>query len=148
MKTTFFSILLIVAFIGCQKASNKSYLFIITDSDYSLAIAKSYKISSDSITIVLGRGLVNEKDTCVLNRELSLSERQQLSSLANRFSLDRLQEKYENDLVQDGVRLTFDLTIDGFHKNIGVSNSTEEHLKTLVEVINDLVPTKYKLPKL
>lgn len=76
-------------------------------------------------------------------RPLRSDETKKMKQLLSGFPLERLEEKYINDRVKDGINIGFDISINSSHKRIFVSNYYQDDLGKLVDVIRPMLKEDY-----
>lgn len=156
--------ILLLTFISCGQVSNKAsnnnngkdnhdiklipFELTVEDADYSMAHSYIYKFS-DKRMVILSRNDINiagmrkgENIDTVYKSDLKYTET--LKKLSN-MNLDSLQDGYFNRCIEDGSQVTVNLCKDNKNKTIHLSNYYRAEIGIVIELINRLIPEKYKI---
>ncbi len=137
-------ILAIVLFftISCNNKPIEPFELTIADYNYSLAYSVLYKLSNEKLTVTFRGELENEKDSILYSTiELPKSKIRQLSEI----NIDSLGVLYSTVCIHDGDIKTFGITKNGKSKSVTLQNYYHAKLSPAVEIINEIVPDKYKM---
>ncbi len=144
MRKTVGLILWFVLFItiSCNNKPIEPFELSVADYNYSLAYSVLYKISDEKLTITFRGELENEKDSILYSTsELPKRKIQQLSSI----NIDSLNVLYSNVCIRDGDIKSFRFTKNGKSKLVSLQNYYHAELSPAIEIINGIVPEKYKM---
>jgi len=108
-------------------------------SPLDIAHSMVYTLSDNQICVRIGTK--NKKHVFKMNEDMNNKLR--LLIITEVFMLDTL---YYSE-VMDGVTWEFDFAIDGQRKKIRLVNSYQQVLDNLIEIINESLADKYKLPR-
>ncbi len=133
------SILLIVA---CKSEPIEPFELSVADYNYSMAYSVLYKLSNKNLTIIFRGELENEKDSILFSTiDLPKRKLKQLSKI----NIDSLSVFYSNNCMKDGDIKSFYFKKNGIYKRIQLQNYYHNELSPTIEIINELVPKKYRM---
>lgn len=118
------------------------FKIIVCKEDFSMAYGLQYILTDKSLEIIFKAGLKDEKDTSLFN--MNLKPQVALSELA-RVNIDSLKSQYSNPCVMDGSQILFYLAKNGKSKTVYLSNYYQADVGLAIQLINQLVPEKYKI---
>lgn len=128
--------------ISCNNRPIEPFELLIADSDYSLGYSIRYKISDKKLKVIFHGELENEKDSILYETtKLPKQKIQQLSSI----NVDSLNVYYANSCMRDGDIKSFRFTKNQKTKSIQLQNYYHEELSLAIEIINEIVPKKFKM---
>ncbi|MFL5764596.1 MAG: hypothetical protein ACJ77K_11695 [Bacteroidia bacterium] len=120
----------------------KPFVFVVKNSDYSMAYSLQYILSDKELRIIFSGELEGEHDSTLFQKDMEPSE--ELSKLSN-VNIDSLKELYQNPCVMDGSQIIVQLIKDGKEKTVQLSNYYQPDIGRAIELINSLTPKKYKI---
>jgi hypothetical protein len=128
--------------ISCNNKSIEPFELSITDSDYSLAYSVLYRLSNEKLTIIFQGELENKKDSVLYSTtELPKDKIRELSDII----IDSLNVLYSNNCIDDGDIKSFKFEKNGISKTVTLQNYYHSDLSPTIEIINGIVPEKYKM---
>jgi len=142
-------ILTCLSFTSCAQSTGKTtntkippFELTVYDSDYSMAYSLQYVLTDKRLTIMFKSDLEGEKDTILF--ETQLSPNKALEHLS-KIDIASLKESYENPCISDGSQISIKLLKDNKSKIVHLSNYYHYDVGIAIEIINTLVPEKYKI---
>ncbi len=121
---------------------NNQFIIKLIASNYSMSYSLKYEISNLNYTITMLNGLKGKRDSIVYNKVLSND--QTMKKLIE-IDLFDLKYKYDNELVEDGNRLTIVIIKNKKAKTIIVNNTFQKDINQLVLLFNTITPSKYQI---
>ncbi|RPE08434.1 hypothetical protein EGT74_15405 [Chitinophaga lutea] len=112
------------------------YTIDIWDRDYSLAQTTKYHIDNDSLVITLISGLKGESDKRLVGRGLEDSEKERIQLFLGKLDLGKLNDRYINDLIEDGDRKHLVIQLNNDIKKIEIANYYQKNIAELFQTIN------------
>lgn len=125
--------------------SANKYSISLWDYNYSMAYTMYYHIDNKSLIIKNISGINNEKDTILVERKLNENERNLFFAFFDSFDIDTLKNEYTNPLVEDGNRKKITIQLNQKTKTIGIANSYQKDLDSLVNLMNRLIPANLRI---
>jgi hypothetical protein len=144
MRKTFRLLLWFVLYtlISCNNKPVEPFELTIVDYNYSLAYAVLYKITNKDLTVSFRGELENEKvKTLFTTTELSKRSIRKLSNI----NIDSLSVLYSTACIRDGNIKSIRFTKKGKSKLVQLENYYHAELGSAIELINGIVPEKYKI---
>ncbi len=128
--------------ISCNNKPIESFELSIADYNYSLAYSVLYQLSNEKLTITFRGELENEKDSVLYSTtELPKNKIRQLAEI----NIDSLSVLYSNICIRDGDIKSFRFKKNGKSKSVSLQNYYHTELSPAIEIINRIVPEKYKM---
>jgi len=124
------------------ETGNNPFILKLIVSDFSMSYSLKYEMANLQYKITLINGLEGERDSVIYSQ--TLPNNQTVQKILN-LNLFRLQNKYENQLVEDGTRLTIIFIINKRAKIISVNNVFQKDIGQLIGFMNDITPTIYQI---
>lgn len=138
MILSFISILIF----SCENKPIEPFQLIVTDSDQSLAYSIAYKITNKKLSIIFHGELENEKDSVFYaTTKLPKTAIRELSNI----NLDSLGVFYSTSCIRDGDIKSFRFSKQGKTKYVRLQNYFHPKLSPAIEIINNMVPEKFKM---
>jgi hypothetical protein len=144
-----FSIVLVLSLVVSCGQENKNaesklipFEYTVYDSDFSMAITHQYVLTENTIKIINKAELEGEKDSVLF--EANIQSAPALIELS-RLNIDSLKKQYKNSGVSDGTQIKIIFKKEDHIKITWVSNFYQPDVGRLIEVINGLVPKRYKI---
>lgn len=138
---TLISIFVILLFC-CKSEPIKPFEFTVSDYNYAYAYSMAYKLTEKELTITFIGELQGEKDSLLFSTtDLPKSKIRKISSI----KLDSLNDIYMNNCVSDGDVKMVGLKKDSVIKFVQLNNYYHAELSPVFEMINELVPDKFKM---
>jgi hypothetical protein len=146
MKTLLLFVLFFFNNINGRSQCKKNEIIIdIWKSDFSLAYTTYYHISSDSMFIKHIAGIVNEKDTLLLKKELTKNGKQTISDFISSSNFYSLKNEYMDSSVSDGVQMKIMIKSGIKVKTIIISNIYQNEVGSLISTLNKIIPKEYQI---
>ncbi|MFD1064391.1 hypothetical protein ACFQ1Q_14150 [Winogradskyella litorisediminis] len=135
-------ILFLLIFISCKNDTLEPFELSISDYNYSLAYSVLYQINEKELTITFSGELENEKDSIIYStNKLPEKKIRKLSEI----NIDSLGIYYSNPCIDDGDIKIYEFKKGLKTKRIQVDNYYQEDLSPVLELINEIVPEKFKI---
>ena len=128
--------------ISCNNKPIEPFELSIADYNYSLAYSLLYQLSNEKLTIIFRGELENEKDSILYSTTKFSKDR--IRQLAD-INIDSLNVLYSNVCIKDGDIKSFQFTKNGKSKSVSLQNYYHAELSPAIEIINGIVPEKYKM---
>jgi len=136
--TSFFVFILF----SCKNEPIKPFEFSVSDYNYASAYSMAYKLTEKELKITFRGELEGEKDSLLFSTtDLPKSKIRRISSI----NLDSLNDIYMNNCVADGDVKLVGLKKDSLIKFVQLNNYYHPELSPVFEMINGLVPDKFKM---
>ena len=138
----FITALALVFVISCNNKPIEPFELSVADYNYSLAYSVLYTLTDKNLTITFRGELENEKDSVLYtSTDLPKNEIRKLADI----NIDSLNVLYSNACIEDGDIKTISFNKNGVNKTIHLENYYHTELSPAIEIINGLVPEKYKM---
>jgi hypothetical protein len=134
--------IVLVFTISCNNEPIEPFELSVADYNYSLAYSVLYNLTNEKLTITFRGELENEKDS-VLYSTSDLPKRQ-LKKISE-IHIDSLNTDYSNDCIDDGNIKLISIKKGSITKTVHLSNYYHPELSPAIELINGIVPEKYKM---
>tara|TARA_R110002049_G_scaffold307110_1_gene506843 strand:+ start:70 stop:594 length:525 start_codon:yes stop_codon:yes gene_type:complete len=128
--------------ISCNNKPIEPFELSIADYNYSLAYSLLYQLSNEKLTIIFRGELENEKDSILYTTTKFPKDR--IRQLAD-INIDSLNVLYSNVCIKDGDIKSFQFTKNGKSKSVSLQNYYHAELSSAIEIINGIIPEKYKM---
>ncbi len=134
--------LVLIFTISCNNKPIEPFELSVADYNYSLAYSVLYNLTNEKLTITFRGEIENEKDSALYSTtDLPKSEIRKLSEI----NIDSLNVLYSNKCIDDGDIKSFSFNKNGISKTIHLENYYHAELSPAIEIINGIVPEKYKM---
>ena len=114
----------------------------IYNYDYAMAYSKKYTLTEKDLNIVFRGEVEGEKDSTLFSTEVKPTEA--LRTLSN-IDFGALKDEYKNNCVDDGYQISVVFSKEDKTKTIHISNYHQEDIAFAIELINKIVPDKYRI---
>ena len=144
MRKAFGLMLSFILFItvSCNNKPIEPFELSVADYNYSLAYSVLYNLTNEKLTITFRGELENEKDSVLYSTtDLPKNEIRKLSKI----NIDSLNVLYSNACIDDGDMKSFNFNKNGISKTVHLENYYHADLSPAIEIINGIVPEKYKM---
>ena len=128
--------------ISCNDKPIQPFKLSVADYNYSLAYSVLYDLTNEKLTITFRDELENKNDSILYST--SDLPKKQLKKISE-INIDNLKTDYRNDCIDDGDIKSFSFKKDTTAKTIHLSNYYHPELSPAIELINEIVPKKYKM---
>jgi hypothetical protein len=130
---------------GCARKS-LDYAMSVSDFHGAEGYTLTYDVIPRTVQITLSDDY-GHPPKVVWQAALTPEQQRKFSAFAEHLPVDRLKDKYEPDgLVFDGYQYTYKLRIGNKPaREIIVNNVSQPQLDPLIDLINELVPEKYRV---
>ncbi|WP_162987907.1 hypothetical protein [Euzebyella marina] len=127
---------------SCKSEPIRPFEFSVNDYNYASAYSMAYKLTERELTITFRGELEGESDSLLFSTsDLPKSKIRRISSI----KLDSLNDIYMNNCVSDGDVKMVGLKKDSVIKFVQLNNYYHPELSPVFEMINELVPDKFKM---
>ena len=128
--------------LSCKSTAIQPFEITVSDYNYSLAYSVEYKLTDKNLDITFRGELENEKDSILYSTDnLPQNKLRKISQI----DIEALKDRYKNDCISDGDIKVFNFKKGAKTKRIQVNNYYQKDLSKALELINSIVPEKFKM---